>query len=361
MNTFVVLDTNIYFNDYYLTNPDFRKLGKACELTQLTWCLPEVVQEESVRHFNSAIRKLHKETEKLQKSLQQITQSELHLTLIDYEDQEKRLREFFRNRFHNSQTGKFIPVRNSGVRHIFERDIQRKKPFTEQGAGFRDQLIWMSIVYLLQENKKSKVVFITKNAKDFFDSAGKLHKDFIEDLHSKKLDLGRIQTYNSLKSFISENLEQLFSTETDILQSLNSAKWSPLSYEKLSKAISEEINESFIELNLPDSNSPEAFVSDIAYLKITNFENVTRLKENEIDIDFDIEFEGTFTYYVDKSDYYSDHEEPTYEVIDGDYNDHVMEVEITQTISARGFCFFDLAEKEIMRIALFDLEPRHSV
>ena len=77
------------------------------------------------------------------------------------------------------------------------RDLARKKPFSSSGSGYRDALIWLSLVSLLGESSEAEnAAFITRNSKDFGE-APRLHEDLLSDLNPVKT----VDLYNTLEQF----------------------------------------------------------------------------------------------------------------------------------------------------------------
>lgn len=83
-----------------------------------------------------------------------------------------------------------LPYPKVDLKEMTLRASARKKPFKESGAGFRDYLIWKSIIQLLKRTK-STVCFVSANTKDFFDQ-NRPHPDFISDLETLGINRDRL-------------------------------------------------------------------------------------------------------------------------------------------------------------------------
>ena len=65
-----------------------------------------------------------------------------------------------------------------------------KKPFDENGKGFRDALIWLSILDFAEIIEDRKVIFISNNHKDFSESKmNLLHPDLIEETRLRNVEI----------------------------------------------------------------------------------------------------------------------------------------------------------------------------
>lgn len=76
-----------------------------------------------------------------------------------------------------------LPYPVTSHEYLAQRAISRKRPFDTSGSGYRDALIWESILMLVSDCP-GDVVFITAD-KDFADADGALHTDLKQDLESK--------------------------------------------------------------------------------------------------------------------------------------------------------------------------------
>jgi len=103
---------------------------------------------------------------------------------------------------------KYINYPKVAHEEIVKRALERRKPFKENGSGYRDTLIWVSILDLFKTNKGEIVVFITDNLKDFCCSTEAekptLHDDLIKDLIDIGVDEDKVKICQSLKQFNDE-------------------------------------------------------------------------------------------------------------------------------------------------------------
>jgi hypothetical protein len=87
------------------------------------------------------------------------------------------------------------------------RMVRREKPFNHSGEGYRDALMWESIIPLVQ--REEAVVLVTANKKDFAqDEEGRLLADDLRaDLRRRGIDPDSLSVYPSLKSLVDEHLQ----------------------------------------------------------------------------------------------------------------------------------------------------------
>lgn len=66
---------------------------------------------------------------------------------------------------------------------IVTRDLKRRRPFQQNGKGYRDTLLWETIVrHYIAAN--ALTLFVTQNVRDFCDTDDSLHKELLRDVRS---------------------------------------------------------------------------------------------------------------------------------------------------------------------------------
>ena len=207
----VVLDANIIVSEGFGNSALFRFFLSSSELTGYRAFVPKPVIEEVVGQYrqrlDSGIKKVETETKKLSDLLnrplllptadlqQEVTRftNELELmliesncTLLDYPD---------------------IPHED-----IVWRAIARRRPFDNKGSGYRDTLVWQSVLDLA-DRADSRVALLAAD-KDFQDEEGTLHPDLGEDLENRGQSKDKVLLVNSLLDFVDTyirpNLKRVF-------------------------------------------------------------------------------------------------------------------------------------------------------
>ncbi len=210
----IVIDTNIFCADYRMAGGGFRVFLEGLLRLGATCCVPEIVWDEL----------LHKHLQQLQDAATKIVQANrtwAQLTgrpLVTQADQanaasaNQEYRQFLEQRFREEGIT-LLPYPEISHRTLATRAVMRKKPFSESGSGYRDSLIWASVLAIL--GTKEDAVFITNNSKDFGECPN-LHPDLAADLQTGM----KIEIYNKLEQFnaarIVPQLEQLESVRQQL-------------------------------------------------------------------------------------------------------------------------------------------------
>lgn len=139
-----------------------------------------------------------------------------------------------------------------GISHseIVSKALKLKKPFSLEKKGYRDTLIWLSLLkYIKTIDYKGEVAFITKNNSDFFFKSKnkvELHPDLVEDIYKYEINI-KITPYESLFSFINENInedknivnhEEIVENVVDILEEESVKYFCDISRKELNSVLS---------------------------------------------------------------------------------------------------------------------------
>src|SRR6185437_14718009 len=178
----IVLDANVFIADHWLRSPSFVLLRDFLTKTDAVLIVPKVVAEEAVNHHAVDINRLMAEVRSLNRNSGRLLRSYKgqppetivkHNRTDSYED-------FLLSQL-KTLKAKIPEYREIPHSEIVRRDLRRKRPFQESGKGYRDTLLWESIVRQGTE-KGALTVFITQNTRDFADSNGDLHSDLMSDI-----------------------------------------------------------------------------------------------------------------------------------------------------------------------------------
>lgn len=201
---YVYLDTNIFFQNWYLQSPHFSKLISYCNDTNATLLLPQVVVEEVQAKFEQDATKVLKELADKWKLCERHgyagSMTPMPLVAANYD-----FLSVVKNEFDFVEVISYDDVSH---RVLVKKAIGAKRPFTDSEKGYRDALIWHSLIdFIRSKDEGVAVAFVSANSKDFFkkDSAlPEFHADLEADLVEGKIE-NRFLLYRSLDEFVSSN------------------------------------------------------------------------------------------------------------------------------------------------------------
>ena len=344
----LVMDTNIYFNHFFLKLRSFSLLKNSLENLNIEWILPEIVMDEVSGKYKEKLTDLKNNIEKINKEIDNLIGEEKQIKFdINQDLMANNYKNSLQELFQSHENMKTVPYPSTTHKEIANRAILKLKPFKENGKGYRDCLIWETIKSLLKENPDSNLIFVTANRSDFFDKNDNLSAVLIEDLEKHSISKDRIQVFNSLFSLESEFvLPQLKSLES-IKNSLLSDKWE-LKKEIIISEIEEELYLKSVDISLPYSNCSEALINYINDVSIDDIESVSKLSETEIIISLTSKINADFEYYVDHINIYSydyENDPPPFEILEFDWNEYVAQVYITHEIYMQFIILYNTCTK----------------
>ncbi|MWB93472.1 DUF4935 domain-containing protein [Flavobacterium sp. GA093] len=204
----IVLDTNIFRNDLFLRSQDFKVLKDYLKRTDSKFVFPQIIFEELKgvyrRTINENLMNIEKHRSELNKNLNReyIIRPDL--------DVENEISDFidFINKELDIDESNIISYRNDYLPEIIKRAINREKPFKDGDVGFRDAVIWLTILDHCKGNHEKQVIFISNNPKDFGDdkNSSELHKSLKKECD----ELGiKVNYFKSLKDFIERHSSKM--------------------------------------------------------------------------------------------------------------------------------------------------------
>lgn len=204
---YIVIDTNIFFNNWFLKSPQFSLFANFCNNTRSKLLIPSVVCEEVNHKYKSESDALLTEIKKIARKCDE------YALMIDIRAETPSHHDFDFQKVLSEKFDDLEVISHHDVSHdvLIAKAMNGKRPFRDREKGYRDALIWLSLIEHLKQNPhRNKIAFINNNTSDFFNTKdGKvfLHKDLLEDIEQNKIEANFL-LYSSLKGFIDENIEQ---------------------------------------------------------------------------------------------------------------------------------------------------------
>jgi hypothetical protein len=209
----IVLDANAYRGDLWQKDEKINLLLEYARRTEGSVIAPEVVLSE----VDAAIERLWtNELSALQRIRNFLAQGagvELDTSSIKKTPREltdaymARLKKRFR-----LDGSRIVKVDGAHLPDLVHRAATRKRPFDENGEGFRDALIWLCIMQL---GAKEPVALISRD-KDF-GVAGVLHRELLEEAAAKGI---KVLLYASIDGFLKEHQERIAFITTEFVEAL---------------------------------------------------------------------------------------------------------------------------------------------
>lgn len=195
----VYLDANIFHGHWHLDATNFRVLARFLNNEGYTLFLSRLVIHEVENLHRRGLDSAYQQMQKAAKDFGRLTRG--HPPALPDRASIPRydLETLARTVFDQLDVVEYDTVTQSVVAL---RALSLRRPFRENDKGYRDTLIWLSLLdHLKARDPGSDVAFITQNSSDFLGGGGQFHEDLLEDLKAYALP-GAIVPYTSLAAFV---------------------------------------------------------------------------------------------------------------------------------------------------------------
>ena len=224
----LVLDSNIVFRDWRLEGADSTAILDAAMKLGYEVVLPEVVVDEVINkranEAADATQRMKSEAYKL-KSLGVV----LEPTIPPAEELLKANETYIALLDQVFPANRRLPYPTASHASIAERARARIRPFEKGDKGYRDTLIWLSLLEVLRQGNEP-VVFVT-NDNGFYESStgNALHPHLVQDLQNLGIPPERVIPWRSLDEFRSNYVMPQLESLEDIKTAIQDGKLPALS------------------------------------------------------------------------------------------------------------------------------------
>lgn len=204
----IFLDTNIIYNNWHFQSASFQYLLRFIRNEDHTLILSDVVIKEVENKHNQELVKAMKNLEEAINDLYKLTTIRGNIDKEQFNIQ-YNLVELINDMDINYRV---LSCDNIPQLSIVDRAIKGTRPFQENEKGYRDTLIWISILNHYQSNdSENEIVFICENKNDFYDVNQRrdvsFHPSLFEELSA--INNGKVITpYLGISSFIESKVDK---------------------------------------------------------------------------------------------------------------------------------------------------------
>ena len=211
----VIVDANAWIGDWRARGQGLSALLAAANRGELDVAVPEVVLREVMRAFGRSMEEVVTKNREVARELERLGIDWPHAPdRAEVAAYETWLRELLA-----AHAVRVLPLPSDNHEDLVGRDLGGRKPFSHDGSGYRDALIWSNVLDAAQQRP---VLFVTHNAEDFAegkDRKDQLHQDLQADLTDRQLDVDRVRLFPRP----SDLLTHIAGRELDVTESLNAA------------------------------------------------------------------------------------------------------------------------------------------
>ena len=255
---------------------------------------------------------------------------------------------YFLNDLCNRVGVEVIDYPNIAHKDVVERALLRKKPFDNKGEnGYRDTLIWETLLEISARYPDVDIFFISSNINDFAkkteDASITLHPTLAGELTYNRIY--NIFYYSSLNDFIKYEIAAKYKRLEN--PKTFSSEFSVICTNAASLRLIEDA------LKGMDYDNYNGFPKEYETIMLRCLEDIDEVVVDDVSIIEDdlwvvetsVKAVCTFEFYIFKADFYYD-EYPDYEIEDADWNEHYVFAYETFSLNAEiAFVFNDKIQK----------------
>lgn len=197
----VFLDTTALYADLSMSGVHFRILFAGVQHLKVELMVSQVTLDEAARHFGDRRQKAVDDLRAAYRELLRIGElglGEPNVDVVGFYP--------FLDREHWRVAPTVLPYPDVTHEALVDRDLSRRKPFTDKGKGYRDALIWLSLVEALRRaGGPKRVALVSGNSKDFTEN-DMLHADLASDLRAKGAPEHAITVFASLDQLTNQHV-----------------------------------------------------------------------------------------------------------------------------------------------------------
>ena len=196
----IVLDTTVFGQGFHSRSADVRLLKNFLERTRAELCVPAIVIDEAA----NLVRKSLEEVNAKLGAVRRLTGDDERYEKLELENALDLYRKSLDSLLRDMHA-RILPYPSVSHDELAKRALIANKPFVAGGRGYRDALIWFSILELA-EDETLEICFVSDNTHDWCQSKNdlQLHGDLLKDLTRKGIDRSRFRVFRSLADFIQE-------------------------------------------------------------------------------------------------------------------------------------------------------------
>jgi predicted nucleic acid-binding protein len=326
----VVIDSNFFISrQFRLSGPHMTILVAGVSLGAIKVVVPLIVFEEVLNKFRERLSDLNSDLSRSVSKANEILAKEFHLQApaVDLDAASGAYKKSFEKLISDLKaevpTYKDIPQVDLVV-----RDLQRRRPFQDSGKGFRDALIWETILrYVLAPD--IRCMLITSNTKDFCGEQHALHDHLQQDLTQRGYAADAVVVYSPQDS--NEQLKNLLPADNNVQEAIAKDEYGPFDfngfYFEQRDVIAKQLERQLESAGL--SSIPRMVLEDanIAYLEDPQsweIEDARQINAHHPYLEFRVKADANIHFFMDKRDFYSLDERYDFGIEDPDWNEYVM-------------------------------------
>ncbi len=246
--TAIVLDTSVIYGDFRLRSRDLQQVLRLASAVGIKVWITEVTVGELIAHYRRDLESISRDYRKAIDDLGRVTfEGGQPENSVDEQNLHARYEIWLRKEIDILSVG-LVPVTTRPNSELVARAHSQRRPFDGKDFGYKDTLIWLSLLDDLVPNLDRLI--LVSNDRDFGDDQG-LYQDLKNDLAQSNEDAEKVDLVRNLKSTI-----DLLNSEFDAVKAIEIAdavdEFERVSREAAPEDVAQIIYDSFSSMDFTD-------------------------------------------------------------------------------------------------------------
>jgi len=203
---YVFIDTNVFFGDWFTRSATFRYLFHFLNNSNHVLLISRLVIQETENLWRREVSTAFGNAQKAIAAIDRVNGS----TFVELRPQSDLITyDLLTLLLEKADNVTIVEYDGIPQATVVERALKHKRPFLENEKGYRDTLIWLSLIeHIRVNNIHDEVAFITENSNDFFELgvATAFHSDLVSDLEDVKNT--PVKPFASLPDFVNTAIDK---------------------------------------------------------------------------------------------------------------------------------------------------------
>jgi hypothetical protein len=345
----LLLDSTVFYDDPNLKSEIWALIIEYVKRTGSRVLVPEVVRDEITAKFSERLQKAQSEIETESHSIERLTEGQFKAPRIDVEAETKKYIPRLESRLRRAN-GRTLPYPSITHPQLVGKALKDLRPFQPKGTGYRDALIWYSLIEYLKKEPRD-CILVTKNTNDFSqkDEINSIHDHLAADLRTAGV-AARLEIRRNLDEFTNDFVKPVLGKLDELRSELEKGKPIDLKkhLEENFSSVFAQLRRTRLRIKIPGVRLEEPIgVSSLGDPSDIAIDDVLELNPREVYIEFRANYEANIFGFVTHFDAFNLHEDSGVSVTDMDWNEQYAEVEATVSLEVRFAAIYDREENDV--------------
>lgn len=202
----VVLDSNALFGDPWFKSAKSRLFVSRASIVARNISIPEVVIAEAIENLGRRVDASHSKLDKTFNELRRLAKGQTILNDWNIYESVRATYGRFLKDLTEKPNWEATPIPEVSHTLLVDRAIKRKRPFDDSGTGYRDSIVWFSLLDIVKRSGASTAALITNDRKAYGTADEGIFPDLQADLDSIRPGIS-VQIFPDISQFVSEVIE----------------------------------------------------------------------------------------------------------------------------------------------------------